>query len=313
MTSYFADAYADAPDVPDPDVPSPDEPRPSAPPPSSPPTSTPGVGRLTAATIGAMTAEQREAWLEGNRQQRKDPLHPINDDRHPEHAAALAEFEAVIMGPADNPVLGEVFANGQIRPLDASALSPAPRPALPDGYAFDEPALVLAETEAHAMGARPSLIMEITDALAEIVEQAEHRGVGWSEADAAAELQRRYGRDGAARLADNARFAYQTLLESEHPLLVQRVRELGEAWGDDPGVIALFGTLVYQALTEGDVTPAKEALILRRAEKLAKAEAEGRARAAKTREDQDAEDDEARAAAMTYVAVAHRRWGRVEP
>jgi len=74
--------------------------------------------------------------------------------------------------------------------------------------------------------------------------------------------------------------AYETLLESEQPLVVQRVRELGEEWGDDPRVITLLGTLVYQALSEGPMTAAKEALILRRAEKQAKAEAEGRARAA---------------------------------
>jgi hypothetical protein len=90
-----------------------------------------------------------------------------------------------------------VFAGGQMRAPGTDALSPAPRPNLPDGFAFDEPALVQAESEAHAMGARPSFVMEVTDALAEIAEQAELRGVGWTEAAATAELERRYGRDGA--------------------------------------------------------------------------------------------------------------------
>jgi hypothetical protein len=80
------------------------------------------------------------------------------------------------------------------------ALSPAPRPLLPDGHQWDEGALVLAEIEAHAMDARPSLVMEITDALAGVLEQAEHRGVGWSSDDAKAELARHHGPDGAARV-----------------------------------------------------------------------------------------------------------------
>jgi hypothetical protein len=50
------------------------------------------------------------------------------------------------------------------------------------------------------MDARPSLVMEITDALAGVLEQAEHRGVGWSSDDAKAELARHHGPDGAARV-----------------------------------------------------------------------------------------------------------------
>ena len=274
--------------------------------------SSPAVGRLTAATIAAMTQEQRDAWLEASREARKDERHPINDDRHPEHAAALAEFEAVIMGGRDNPVIGELFDGGQIRAPGADALSPSPRPTLPEGHEFDEGALVLAEIAAHAMGVRPSFIMEVTDRLAEVIEQTEQRGGGWAEADATAELARRHGRDGAARLMDNARLAYETLLESEHPLVVQRVRELGERLGNDPGIVTLFGTLVYEALSEGNITPAKEALILRRAAKGAKAEAAGRARAAQAQREAEAEGDEARAASMEVTAQAHSRWGKTE-
>jgi hypothetical protein len=218
-----------------------------------------------------------------------DPLHPLNDARHPDHEATVEKYLRLGM-MADgkdyddeeaNPVLGEVFEGGQIRELGADALSPAPRPALPEGFAFDEGALVLAETEAHAMGAPPALIMTVTDSLREVAEQAEARGVGWAPEDAEAELARRHGREGAARVVENARVAYQTLLESQHPLIVQRVRELGEGWGDDPGVITLFGTVLYEALRQGPITPAKEALLLRRAERERQADAAGRARAAK--------------------------------
>ena len=94
------------------------------------------------------------------------------------------------------------------------ALSLAPRPLLPDGYQWDEGALVLAGSK-RTRWARPSLVMEITDALAGVLEQAEHRGVGWSSDDAKAELARHHGPDGAARVIENARFAYETLLESE--------------------------------------------------------------------------------------------------
>jgi hypothetical protein len=285
------DLYADVADHAAPAAPSPDERKPTESTPPAPPASAPAAGRLTPAAIAAMTAEQRDAWLEASREARKDPLHPINDERHPEHAAALAEFEAVVMGPADNPVLGELFEGGQIRPPGADALSPAPRPALPEGFEFDEGALVLAETEAHAMGAPPALIMEITDSLREVAEQAEARGVGWAPEDAEAELARRHGREGAVRVAENARLAYQTLLESEHPLIVQRVRELGAGWGDDPGVITLFGTVLYEALREGPITPAKEALLVRRAEREMQQDAAGRARAARAAQADQTPDD----------------------
>jgi hypothetical protein len=91
-----------------------------------------------------------------------DPTHPLNDERHPAHQTTLEKYLRLGMmadgkdydDPEENEVIGELFAGGQIRPPGADALSPAPRPALPEGFAFDEGALVLAETEAHAMGAR---------------------------------------------------------------------------------------------------------------------------------------------------------------
>jgi hypothetical protein len=302
-------------DTPDPSMSKPDEPTPTPTPATAAPARAPAwtIPPPTTALDAKREHDRlRAEWL-------ADPSHLLGDDRHREHAAALAYYSALgELADGRDPVegaevLGEVFANGQIRALGADALSPAPRPNLPEGFEFDEAALVLAETEAYAMGVRPSFIMEVTDALAEIAEQAEARGVGWTERDAQAELERRHGRAGAVRVASNARLAYETLLESEHPLLVQRVRELGEEWGDDPRVITLFGTLVYNALSEGPLTPAKEALILRRAEKQAKAEAAGRARVAEARQDEDAEGDAARAASMTATAIAHRRWGKSEP
>jgi hypothetical protein len=35
-------------------------------------------------------------------------------------------------------------------------------------------------------------------------------------------------------------------VESTHPLVVQRVRELAMDWGNDPQLIRLFGTVVYR-------------------------------------------------------------------
>lgn len=133
------------------------------------------------------------------------------------------------------------------------------------------------------MGAQPSLVMEITDALAGVLEPAEHRGVGWSPDDAKAELARHHGHDGAARVIENARFAYDTLLESEQPLLVRRVRELAAAWGDDTGVITLFGTLVYDALRDGPIPAAKERLLLRAEARRANADAVRQASTAEAR------------------------------
>jgi hypothetical protein len=251
----------------DPSAPAPVEPTPTAPTPDAP-------GTLTAPAPGSPAAARAE--FTRLRQDILDDLHhPFNDPTHPLHEAAQRDYLRLGMladgkdfdDPEDNKVIGEVFEGGRMRPPGADALSPGPRPALPEGFEFDEGALVLGEIQAHAMGARPSLVMEITDALAGVAEQAEARGVGWAPQDAEAELGRRFGSDGAARVIDNAKVAYQTLLESDQPLLVQRVRELGEGWGDDPGVIALFGTLVYEALREGPMTPAKEALLLRRAER----------------------------------------------
>ena len=131
--------------------------------------------------------------------------------------------------------------------------------------------------------------------------------------DVRAELERRHGRDGMARVVGNAQYAYHALLESEQPLLVQRVRELGDEWGEDPGVITLFGTLIFDALREGPMTPAKHALLLRRDARQRKGEAAAQAAAAKRRQEEEAEGDAARAEFMTETAGTHRRWSRVEP
>ena len=162
----------------------------------------------------------------------------------------------------------------------------------------------------HAMGMPPSLVMEVTDELA----TSSSRRSPWRKLGGGGPGGTRAVAGPRAHAADGqCASAYTTVLESEHPVVVQRVRELGEAWGNDPGVITLFGTLVYDALSEGTMTPAKEALLLRRAEKQAKAEAAGRARAAEAQREAEAEGDEARAEAMTGVAQAHSRWGKQEP
>ena len=109
------------------------------------------------------------------------------DLSHPAHELGEERYLALIMlergldprDPEQNPVLGEVFAGGRFARSSAEALSPSPRPNLPEGYAFDEPALVLAEIIAHQMGLRPSFIMEVTDALAEVAEQTESARGGW--------------------------------------------------------------------------------------------------------------------------------------
>jgi hypothetical protein len=48
------------------------------------------------------------------------------------------------------------------------------------------------------------------------------------------------------REGKSPRVAYETLVESTHPLVVQRVRELAMDWGNDPQLIRLFGTVVYR-------------------------------------------------------------------
>ena len=77
-------------------------------------------------------------------------------------------------------------------------------------------------------------------------------------------------------------------------------------------IITLFGKLFYDALSEEPVTPAKEALILRRTAKQAKAEAAGRARAAQAEREAEAEGDEVRADLMDETAARHARWGKAE-
>ena len=237
----------------------------------------------------------------------KDLWHPARRDDELMDYRVTQEWR--LSGKEGGPeVVAEVFPTAKSRAPGMDALSPAARPLLPEGHQWDEGALVLAEIEAHAIGARPSLIMEVTDALAGVMEQAADRGVGWSEADAKAELTRRHGQDGAARVIENARFAYDTLLESEQPLLARRVRELAEAWGDDPGVITLFGTTLYEALRDGPITPTKEVWFLRAEARRAKADAAKQASAAEARRAEEAEAVAASDKAFDQTAAQHRRW-----
>ena len=127
----------------------------------------PTVGRLTTATIAAMTAEQRTIWLEGNREARMDPRHPINDDRHPEHAAALAEFETMVMGGRPNPVLGTVHEGGRLREVDNE---------LPDTYTEWPEAGVMANRPAQdfAMSLARNLGDECVPVVWNFLDRAKH-------------------------------------------------------------------------------------------------------------------------------------------
>ena len=180
-TGEMRDLYADVPDASAPPLDAAagatPPPRPSAAPaPRAPAWTIPP--NLTAVDAKREHDRLRAEWI-------ADPLHVLGDDRHREHAQALAYYLALGdlaagRDPAEGAeVLGEVFANGQIRAPGADALSPAPRPTLPEGHEWDEGALVLGETEAHAMGMPPHLVMTVTDELATMIEQEEHRGAGW--------------------------------------------------------------------------------------------------------------------------------------
>ncbi len=288
----------------DPTAPSPAEPKPAEPTRESPDILTepqPGSPAAAHAALEAMLA---------------DKTHPAWDLSHPMHAEAQKQYLDLVMAergedaadPTVNKVIGEVFEGGRLRPPGAAALSPAPRPVLPEGHAWDEGALVLGEIEAHACGLAPHVVMQTTDELATVIES----GVEWSPELGEAELVRRHGREGAQQMADRARMAYETIIESEHPLLVQRVKELARDYGSDPNVVAIFAGL-YREITSAPMTPKLEALLLRRTERAMQAEAKARATGEQIRREHDAEGDEARAASLAGVALAHRRWSRSEP
>jgi hypothetical protein len=269
------------------------------------------------------TLEQIEAFRAGIP---GDPYHPAHGDFELMDYVARREWELSgkpvnAAGQPIDPETGEpgereVFANGQLRAKDADALSPAMRPALPEGSGmqWDEAALQAAETEAHACGLPSHTVMTVTAELTTAVEQAEARGVEWSAELGGAELVRRHGREGAQELADRARIAYQTIveLETEAPRLVHRVRELGRDWGDDPNVTETFAAILTE-IQNAAPSARLEALLLRRTERAMRAEAKANAEAEQIRREQDAEGDEAAAARMAGVALAHRRWGRTEP
>ncbi len=126
----------------------------------------------------------------------------LGDDRTPRSRRSSATRRAIMRGNGlpldDNRVLGEVFAGGQIGPLDADALVQR-RAAVPDGYAFDEAATGDRGDGGTHDGRAAVLIMEITAALAETLgtgRAARRGGVerwgGASGADAAA-WARRHG------------------------------------------------------------------------------------------------------------------------
>jgi hypothetical protein len=120
---------------------------------------------------------------------------------------------------------------------------------------------------------------------------------------------RRYGRDGAQQKADHARIAYQVILESEAPRVVESVKALGKDWGNDPRVIEAFAA-IFEAVQSAPMTPKLEALFLRRDARLRTAEDAARAEGAKIRQQEAAAAAEASAEFMTATAATHRRWGK---
>ena len=89
---------------------------------------------------------------------------------------------------------------------------------------------------------------------------------------------------------------------------MRRVGELAEAWGDDPGVITLFGTLVYDALRDGPIPAAKERLLLRAEARRANADTVRQASAAEARRAEEAEALAASDQAFDQTAAQHRPW-----
>lgn len=240
----------------------------------------------------------------------KDPA--LGDDRTPEGQAFLARLEALMMrGKGLTPEENRVLLEGhgwRSREPGAQALSPAPRPVLPEGHAFDEAALVLGETEAHAMNLAPHLVMTVTDELAGMVEQEEHRGAGWGYEDGMAELTRRFGSEGAARVAANAQWALEALAASEHALIGQRVAELAEGRPNDPHLIAILGVTIYEAIRNAPPSERLAALLGRREEQLARRDATGRHAASVARATEESEADAASNDALGQIGAQHRRW-----
>jgi hypothetical protein len=232
-----------------------------------------------------------------------DPYHPARTDPELMEYCVVQEWRLSGQGTGEPAVLGELFEGGRMRPPGADALSPAPRPVLPEGNAWDERALVLGEIEAHACGLAPHVVMQTTDDLARVIEA----GVEWSAELGEAELIRRHGRDGAERMADRARQAYEIIVESEHPLLVRRVKELARDYGDDPNVVAIFAAL-YEQIRSAPPSPKLMALLERREHRLAQVDAAAHARRAKAQQAEEAASTAARDDALDQIGAQHRRW-----
>jgi hypothetical protein len=152
--------------------------------------------------------------------------------------------------------------------------------------------------------------METTRELTRVVEQAAATGTGWSAHQGATELVRLYGRDGAQRLADDARNGYQLIMGTQHPRLAQQVKAFAEAWGNDPGVLKIFRD-VYAAFKSAPPTDAMAMLNGRRAEQERAEAAAMRAEGEQLREREAREALERAHAHEAAVSLAQRRWNQV--
>jgi hypothetical protein len=250
-----------------------------------------------------------------------DPLHPLRDDRSPDHERAVAEYlglqERMAGRNPDDPanpsnrVIGEQMAHTSIlRPPGADALSPAPRPELPEGHAWDEAALVEAEQEAQAMDLPPHLVMTATDELAAMVEQEEQRGAGWIFEDGMAELTRWFGTEGAARVAANAQWALEAVAGSERSRLRQGILALADGRPNDPHLIRTLGVTLYEAFRSAPPSERLAALLERREHRLAQREAAARHAASLARAMGEEEADAVSEDALGQIWARHRRWVR---
>lgn len=283
------------------------------------PGTTPNVPRLETAPAHVIVSDPLAATAE-LKKMLDDKTHPLHDQGHPAYEHAVKRYLEFVMlerglnplDPEQNPVLGEVFANGQIRPLEAEApgMELATRPEAPGGRQWDP----IAHDGLGALSKDTPLLAQAVDAGYPVVVEAQRL------ADAKV---RHSDRTYAQLLAaawpnpathdvhlDHAEYVLDVLAADDESWTQALAARLDELWEWDPRVPIFLAERVYPVLRDAAVGPLVGEMLMRAGAKWSAREAEGRARAAKVAAAQAAEDDEARAASMTATADAHDRWGR---